>query len=90
MTAAVATRRKERSEITTAEAPRERPADALPPVPRAKAARNGAALEEEAAKFARPPAVSRPRPDPAAEGDDPGGQSAKEAALLGEYNLYNG
>lgn len=89
MTGAAATQRKERSEASTVEARRERAPEAGPPGSRDQAAVNGAGFEEEAAKFVRPPAVSRTRPD-RAEGDTPGGQTEEEAALLGQYNLYNG
>ena len=90
MTGAAATQRKERSEASTVEARRERAPEAGPPGSRDQAAVNGAGFEEEAAKFVRPPAVSRTRPDPGAQSGTRGGQTEDEAALLGEYNLYNG
>ena len=89
MTGAAATQRKERSEASTVEARREAP-EAGPPGSRDQVAVNGAGFEEEAAKFVRPPAVSRTRPDPRAQSGTRGGQTEDEAALLGEYNLYNG
>jgi len=90
MTGATATQRKERLEVSTVEARRERAREAVPPGSRDQAAVNGAGFEEDAVKFVRPPAVGRTRPDPGAKGDTRDEPTEDEAALLGEYNLYNG